>query len=200
MYRALADEPLVKNPLKLFTLEDYADEVKAHRKQQAKQEKWNSSLVGRLFGGGSRNSASSFRSQIPQEPEPLDVTQLISANAIRMALPDSPVFGHIDQPYLEARSRDRLSLSGWAVSRRNGAPIQEIKITVDGKEIGVIHDFFYRPDVAVNYGRPDMAKCGWRTMVFLPQLAHGEYDLVPKGIDKDGAWSDLPSSKVKIVD
>jgi hypothetical protein len=198
MYRALVDEPLLKNPLKLFTLEDYADEVQEHRRQQAKQQKWKSSLMGRLFGG--KDETPSFRTQIPPEPAPPDVTQLISANAIRMALPDSPVFGHIDQPYLEARSRDRLSISGWAVSKRNGAPIQEVKITVDGKEIGVIHDFFYRPDVAVNYGRPDMAKCGWRTMVFLPQLPHGEYDLVPKGVDKDGAWSDLPSSKVRIVD
>jgi hypothetical protein len=198
MYRSLVDEPLVKNPLKLFTLEDYADEVQTHRKQHEKQQRWESSFVGRLFGAG--RDKPSFRSQIQLDPPPPDVTQLISANAIRMALPDSPVFGHIDQPCLKARSRDRVSISGWAVSRRHGAPIQEVKITVDGKEIGVVNDFFYRPDVAVNYGRPDMTKCGWRTMVFLPQLPHGEYELIPKGVDKDGAWSDLPSSKVQIVD
>jgi hypothetical protein len=80
------------------------------------------------------------------------------------------------------------------------APIQELRFRAPNQEIGVVRDFFHRPDIAARCGRADMAKCGWRAMIYLPKLSHGEYDLVPHGIDSVGNSAELPAIRVRIVD
>ena len=137
MYRALVDEPLLTEPLKLHTLEDYADEVRAWRQEQQRQEKLRKLPLGlgRLFGAASNQQR--FRDGIPQPQEP-GPQQLLPISAITQPLPDSPVFGQTDHRFIEARSRDRISISGRAASRKQETPVREVRILVAEKEIGVI--------------------------------------------------------------
>ena len=37
-------------------------------------------------------------------------------------------------------------------------------------------------------------------MAYLPPLRTGEYQLIPRAINSDGEWADLPQSTVKIID
>ena len=196
MYRALADEPRITRPLELFTLEQYVEEVQDFRRQRA----WNEK-VERLPILGKRLrhdiDTTAFRKEMAGIEE---IAPPISVNGNHEPLPDAAVFGRPDQCELEARSRDRISITGWAASRSTGAPIEEVRLDVASQRVGVIRDFFYRPDIATAYGRPDMVKCGWRTMVYLPDLAHGEYDLVPQAIDREGNAAYLTPIRIRIVD
>jgi hypothetical protein len=63
-----------------------------------------------------------------------------------------------------------------------------------------VRDFFDRPDVAQSYGRADFLKSGWRGMVYLPTLSHGEYELTPHAFDARGNYAALPASRISIVD
>jgi hypothetical protein len=178
MYRALTDEPKVTRPLKLYTLEDFADEVQEYRSSGSIDAAW-------------------FRSQIKARPVQ-DLTPLIPLTP-HIPIPDSPVFGYNDHSLFEVRDRDRISISGWAASQKHGV-VKEVRIRIAGEEIGIVRDFFSRPDVAISYGRADLANCGWRTMLFLPHLRHGEHQLIPTAIDADGMCADLPATTVRVVD
>jgi organic radical activating enzyme len=178
MYRALVDEPKLTRPLKLYTLEDFADEVQEYRREGSIDAAW-------------------FRSQIKPAPEQ-DLTPLIPLTP-HVPVPDSPVFGYSDHSFFEVRDRDRISISGWAASQKHGA-VKEVRIRIAGEEIGIVKDFFSRPEIAISYGRADLANCGWRTMLFLPHLRHGEHQLIPTVIDADGTQADLPAITVKVVD
>ena len=68
------------------------------------------------------------------------------------------------------------------------------------QRIGAVRDFYYRPRIAAAYGRADLVKCGWRTMVCLPSLAEGDYKLMPHVIAADGASSLLQPVQVKIIE
>jgi hypothetical protein len=196
MYRGLADEPRITRPLELFTLEEYAEEVQEFRRQRAWNEKVGSlPVLGKVLRHEIDTAA--FRQELANIEETAPV---ISMNEPHESLPEATVFGRSDQCELEARSRDRISITGWAASRSTGAPIEEVRLDLASHRVGVIRDFFHRPDIATTYGRPDMMKCGWRTMVYLPHLAHGEYDLVPQAIDHEGNAANLPPIKIRIVD
>jgi hypothetical protein len=65
---------------------------------------------------------------------------------------------------------------------------------LDGREIRG------RPDVATTYGRADLLSCGWRGMLHLPLLPHGDYNLVPEADDGEGNSGILPASILTISD
>lgn len=183
MYRSLVNHPMVETPLGFFGNKDYVAEVRDARKE---------------YRVASDRSRFSVRSMLKSaEPEQLISIELPNRRA---PVPDQPIFGFNDHSKIVARSRDRISISGWAASRSNGAPVQEIRIKVDGSDVGVLRDFFDRPDVAESYGRADFLKSGWRGMVYLPGLMHGEYELIPHAFDAQGNYAALPASRVSIVD
>ena len=101
---------------------------------------------------------------------------------------------------MEARSRDRLAFSGWAASREHGAPLKEIQITLEAKSMRVVRDFYTRPDIAAHFGRSEFAKSGWRTMVDLPALTNGEYQIKVMAIAPDGGSACLQDIPLRIVD
>jgi len=166
MYRGLVDEPRVTEPLNLFTLEHYAEEVKAFRR--------------------AGKPAPYVREWLRPEPA-ASFSQLLPADAIA----GPALVGHIDQPALEARSRDRISLSGWATSRRRGSPVSEVHLTIDNQQIGVIRHFSERPDNRF---------AGWRAMVYLPQLKHGNQVLTVRGVNTNGDDVPIARATVQIVD
>jgi hypothetical protein len=43
-------------------------------------------------------------------------------------------------------------------------------------------------------------KSGWRTYLRPPDLAHGEYDLVPQAVYRKGNVANLPPMRIRIVD
>lgn len=194
MYRALVDEPLVTRPLSLYHRGEYVEEVKAYRRKTAIQ-KFAAKIP---FGEKLAGRPISLRSELPP---PARKPTLIPVEALKPALPPADVFGAIDcPPTMQARSRDRIYVSGWAASSRYGAPIQEVKLLLGDAELGAVRYFYSRPDIAANFQRQELEQSGWRTMVWLPALKSGQYELRVDGVAPDGTASTLGKVAVEIVD
>ncbi len=95
--------------------------------------------------------------------------------------------GTITLANIAARSQDRIHLGGWIASGKHGAPVSELKLRLDGRELGTVQHFHARPDVAAHYGRKDLLNCGWQLSVKLPELPPGRYELTAQGVDAEGA-------------
>jgi MoaA/NifB/PqqE/SkfB family radical SAM enzyme len=186
MYRGLVDEPMVNSPLSFFGPEQYVREVRQSREEYR-------------LGSSSVKAMPTVREML-QEAAALEPAPLVSINPAPAPLPESTIFGGNDQSRIIARSRDRISVSGWAASRNLSNPVREIKMLIGGREIGVFRDFFNRADVASMYGRSDLLKCGWRGMIYLPALPHGVHELVPEAHDSGGNCAQLPPCAITIVD
>jgi len=177
MYRALADEPLNDTPLGLYPVSEHAADIRKHR----------SSGIPSQF-------------QMPQIQQHMPV---IPASAIKLALPAEPIFGslesYLSEPTIHARSRDRIRLEGWAVSREMETPLKEIQLWLGDRNVGVIREFHQRDDVALRYGRPEFARSGWRTMVYLPALPHGVYEFRGIGVNPSGESAAIWNRPLRIV-
>ena len=206
MYRGLVDEPMVEDPLQFYSKEDYVREVRQARKEYRRSERLQALPfgVGKLLDRGNRRvPLREMLLKAEQDEErhgAAAASQLVTLGPAAAALPQQPIFGRNDHSTLTARSRDRISISGWAATLRHGAPVHEVRVKVAGHEVGAFRNFFDRPDVAATYGRPDLMRCGWRGMVYLPALAQGEYELVPEAYDREGNYSALNPTKVTISD
>jgi len=125
---------------------------------------------------------------------------LAPAAAEPAPLPPEPIFGYIDTRDVEARSRERIRLAGWIASSRHGAPVEELKLRLDGKELGTIRTFAPRPDVAAFFGCENLLQSGWQMLVELPALAPGRYDVVVEGTDSEGVSGALEPLSVTILE
>jgi MoaA/NifB/PqqE/SkfB family radical SAM enzyme len=193
MYRGLIDEPMVNTPLGFFPPDEYVREVRTSRERYRVE-----GAIRRLSSSPARMMPS-VREML-QEAAALEPETLISISSAPAPLPDRPIFGGNDQSRIVARSRDRISVSGWAASRDHGAPVREIRMTIGGRQVGVFRDFFERADIVTTYGRSDLLKCGWRGMIYLPALPHGDHELVPEAYDGSGNFAPLAPCAVTIVD
>lgn len=175
MYRTLTDEPLATRPVTLYPLDEYVAEVEEHRARR----KWKIAamrLRHRLEGLWSA----------PASPE------LVQLTSMRPAANDE-ITGGLDVTSLEARSRDRIQLSGWAASPAHG-PVKEVHLEVDNQPIGVVRHFRDRPE------RPDSPDCGWQAMAYLPALRQGTYRLTARAVATDGAAGELPPLELRIIE
>jgi MoaA/NifB/PqqE/SkfB family radical SAM enzyme len=194
MYRSLVDEPLNTTPLGLYPLDEYVNEIKVHARTQTWKHKLRKvPVLNRLVKPGF------------VMPAEADISlPLLAPDAIKPALPLEPVFGKVESlngsSSMEARSRDRLSFSGWAASREHGAPLKEIQIMLETNSMRIVRDFHPRPDIAAHFGRSEFVKSGWRTMVDLPALASGEYHLKILGVASDGGSASLGDIPLRIID
>lgn len=193
MYRALVEPPLYPHPPKLYTLEDYAREFTTYRsRQNADDPEFRRQAVAmwheRLQAGRPLTSSA------PPHP---------AACSPAAQLPPEPIFGYVDvrdgHPFVQARSRDRVWLSGWVASR-NGAPVREATLRVGGKVVAAIRHFHPRPDVAVHFGRPDLLRCGWQALVYLPALPPGTHQLLVEASDPEGVSGTLAPWPVHILE
>jgi len=110
----------------------------------------------------------------------------MAAEGVAADTPTAPVFGYFDTGEIAARSLERVRLAGWVASGKHGAPVSELKLRLDGRELGTVHNFHARPDVAAHYGRKDLMNSGWQVSVNLPELPPGQYELTAEGIDAEG--------------
>jgi len=115
-------------------------------------------------------------------------------------VPDLPIFGYIDTRELCGRSRDRVRIEGWVASSRNGAPVRELRLHLQGQRLGTIRDFHARPDVAAYFGRNNLLHSGWRAQINLPALRPGRYELVVEATDLEGASGRLEPLPVQITE
>lgn len=196
MYRAIPDESKVKSPLGLYPLDEYVRETREWRRTY----RWKAllrklPLAGRLAPNGSFSLPVSV-------PDSTPVSPLLTVDAIQPALPEQPVFGTVEGGVsaIEARSRDRIALSGWVASRSHGAPIQSLRITLAERELGVVREFHERPDIAARFGRANFSRSGWRTMVYIPSLEPGEYSISVHGVAPSGESAQVWNAPVRIVD
>lgn len=166
MYRGLIDEPRYTKPLSLFTQRTYAEEVREYRRA-GKPKPYIREMLAPKWQ--------------PAFPE------LLPADAIA----GPPVVGHIDQPSISARSRDRISISGWAASRRRDTQLEAVHVNVNGVDIGALRHF---------YERPDTKYAGWRGLLFLPPLKQGEHALIVRGVNTAGDAANIASARLVIND
>lgn len=167
MYRGLVDEPRYTKPLSLFTQKSYAEEVREYRR--------------------AGKPAPYLREMIKSATMRPSFPQLLPADAIA----GPALVGQLDQSSIQARSRDRISISGWAASRRRNSQVEAIHVDVNGQEIGVLKHFFERPDIKYP---------GWRGLLFLPALKHGEHSLTVRGVNSVGDMAHLASASLLIAD
>jgi hypothetical protein len=167
MYRGLVDNPRYGKPVGMFTQQNYAEEVREYRS-----------------AGKPKPYLREWLKEVP--PKPL-FPELLPADAIA----GPAVVGAIDQPEIQARSRDRISISGWAASRRRNAPVEAVQITVDGHELGILRHFSPRPDSQYP---------GWSGLLFLPALKIGDHQLTVRGMNAAGDVANLATSVVRITD
>jgi hypothetical protein len=82
------------------------------------------------------------------------------------AAPSEPPFGFIDKiqgnDVIEALSRDRIFLSGWAGSARVGESIREVGLFVGDDQFASVTKFYPRPEVVTAFSRPDLLNTRWR--------------------------------------
>ena len=183
MYRSLVGHPMIQTPLGFFGSEDYANEVRTFR-------------LNKSAGGSPFPSLAAMLHEAAMQRQP----PLVSIRSHSRPLPECDVFGGTDLGKISARSRDRISVSGWAAGKRKGAPVKEVRLMINGQVLGVFRDFFDRPEVASEFGRADLLRCGWRGMIYLPALPAGEYHLIAEAHDGEGNWASLPPSTVSIAD
>jgi MoaA/NifB/PqqE/SkfB family radical SAM enzyme len=202
MCRSLVDAPFASGRLDFFekdACQSWVDETRAYRARyeiEAQRKAWPFGLDRVLRRG---NEIPSVRA-MAKKAAASSRTPVVSMGPALAPLPEQPIFGHSDQARIIARGGDRISVSGWAASRDQGAPLREVRMILDGREIGVFRDFSERPDVAATYGRADLLRCGWRGMLNLPALSNGDHNLVPEAYDAQGNLSVLPALIVTIAD
>jgi hypothetical protein len=117
--------------------------------------------------------------------------------------PAEPIFGYVDARdgrfFIQAHSRDRVWISGWVASGDHGAPVNEVKLKIQGQELCTVRDFYPRPDVAAHFGRDNLLHSGWQALVYLPSLRPGSYELVVEATGRNGVSGTLAPWPVKIV-
>jgi len=177
--------------MKLYTLEDLAVEVTDYRRR-ADDDAATRSQVVRALRAQLEAQRRQAEAQLP----------VIPAGAIGAALPAQPIFGYVDpigdKFYIQARSRDRIWVSGWVASQRCGAPVREVRLRLEDRLLGSVGDFYSRPDVAAHFARNNLLHSGWRTMVYLPRLKPGEYRLLVEATDQEGCSGALDPWPVRI--
>jgi organic radical activating enzyme len=119
-------------------------------------------------------------------------------------LPQAPPFGFIDKltgsDVIQALSRDRIYLSGWAASARVGEGIREVSLFVGETKVASINRFHPRPEVVTAFQREDLLQTGWRAFFYLPFLDRGEYPIVARAVTSGGTVGELPPFRVKILE
>ena len=193
MYRAIADEPLYDRPLSLYHRGEYIEEVKAFREQRRRRERLSKlPIIGSLV-----KPRPSLYEQLPAAVRKPD---LLPVEELKPALPPTPIFGALDSTApVQAYARDRIYLAGWAASSRFGAPLEQVRLTLNGDELGRIENFYPRPDVSVSYQRKELEQSGWRTMVWVPALGLGQYRIEVEGVAPDGTRGSLGVIPLEIV-
>lgn len=194
MFRALTDEPLHKDPVKLYTLEDYATEFSEYRRQHSLDDpdfRKREVMLWRDRLEAKRRSANAA----------LELVQLPGAATEPQA---EGIFGYVDANedrfFIKAHSRDRVLISGWVASSKHGAPVREVKLKLHGQELAVIRDFYPRPDVASHFGRSNLLHSGWKALVYLPALRPGSYELTVEATDGAGIPGALAPWPVHIAE
>jgi organic radical activating enzyme len=193
MYRALTDEPLLTDPVKLYTLEDYAGEFSAYRQtHKVDDAEFRKPAVQYWWEQVEAKREKTLVSIAPVKPE-----------AAVEQPPAAPIFGYVDARdnrfFIQAHSRDRVWISGWVASGNHGAPVNEVKLKIQGQELCTVRDFYPRPDVAAHFGRDNLLQSGWQALVYLPSLRPGSYELVVEATGQDGVSGTLAPWPVKIV-
>jgi len=117
---------------------------------------------------------------------------------VHPTIPAERLFGYFDTRSIEARGLDRVRVAGWIASGRTGAPVSEVRLKLGNHELGVVRSFHARPDVAAHYGRKDLLRSGWQTLVDLPDLTPDEYELTAEGTDPEGISGAIGPALVRI--
>ena len=92
-----------------------------------------------------------------------------------------------------------LLVSGWAADPQDGAPVQQVQISVDGKVVGTATLGLSRPDVATVTGHTTWQNSGWSFSMSASTLAVGSHSVSAKASDLAGLQTDLPGSKTFTV-
>ena len=136
----------------------------------------------------------SVKSALSLQAEP----EIAVNGAAAAEIPAEPLFGYFDTRLIEARGSERVRVAGWVASGKTGAPVSEIRLKLGEYHLGKVRSFYARPDVAAHYGRKDLLRSGWQTLVDLPDLAPGEYELMAEATDPEGVSGAIGPALVRI--
>ena len=192
MIRAIVDLPEYGKPLSVFHPAEATREIVEYRASRG--------------SGPSAHHQELFRvidEHLDALPVPASHSVYVPAADIA-SVPQPPPFGFIDKQagsdVIEAFSRDRLHLSGWAASARVNEPVRTVKLFVNETLVATIESFYPRPEVADLFQRDDLLESGWQALFYLPVLERGTHLITAMAITAGGTCGNLPSFRVRILD
>jgi Bacterial Ig domain len=88
---------------------------------------------------------------------------------------EAVLHGQIDLPAPGSRIQDKVVVGGWAFA--TGGTVQEVSVSVDGKQTMIAAMHGARPDVAQAFHEPGAGQSGWNTILDTSGLAPGKHDI-----------------------
>lgn len=192
MIRAIVNLPEYGKPLSIFHPQEATREIVEYRTSRRSGILPHDQELFRIID-----------EHLDSRPVPVSDSVFIPVGDIE-GVPQAPPFGFIDKlagsDVIEAFSRDRIHLSGWAASSRIGEPVRSVKLFVNETQVASIESFYPRPEVVDAFHREDLLQSGWQALFYLPTLERGEYPITAMAITAGGNSGNLPSFRVRILD
>ena len=192
MIRAIVDLPEYGKPLSIFHPQEATREIVEYRASRRSGILPHDQELFRIID-----------EHLDSRPVPVPDSVFIPVGDIE-GVPQAPPFGFIDKlagsDVIEAFSRDRIHLSGWAASSRIDEPVRSVKLFVNETQVASIESFYPRPEVVNAFHREDLLQSGWQALFYLPTLERGEYPITAMAITAGGNSGNLPSFRVRILD
>ena len=199
MVYSMPINPFVEKPVRLFGELDFAEDIRAQWRHTGQNPNhFKETMSSAFMPDGKTDCYEAFTSLVKETVPP---TIDIPVDGIYQAMPDVPVLGYIDgfQQAREARASERIMISGWAYNRSPLGPVKQVRMTMDGRSLGVFEDFYPRPELPQLFGRKELLEVGFQGLIFLPGLRPGNYELTAVAIDHNGQEHPLPPQPVNII-
>jgi hypothetical protein len=171
---------------------------------------------GTLLGGSATTSAgvanySALRTAVRSSSDTLTATLPLNGN-VTLTQTSSPfavisaAFGGVDNAFdaithsstTLAQAHD-LQVNGWAVDPRDGAPVSQVQILIDGTVVGNATLGFPRPSTATAYNNPAYLNSGWTFNYAASGLSLGSHAVTAVALDSLGLSTTLGTRQITVA-
>ncbi len=174
---------------------------------------------GTLSGGSATTSAgvatySALRTEVSSSSDTLSATLTLNgalSTPVTLTRTSSPfavlsaAFGGVDNAF-DAITRsttvaqaNNLQVNGWAVDPRDGAPVSQVQILIDGTVVGNATLGIPRPSTAAAYNNPAYLNSGWTFNYAASGLTLGSHTVTVIALDSLGLSTTLGTKQITVA-
>src|SRR5208283_2365645 len=84
---------------------------------------------------------------------------------------------------------------GWAIDMKDGAPVTQVQVLIDGTVVGNATLGLARPDIAAGYGNARFLNAGWTFSYSAQNLSAGSHTVSAVAYDSLGLSTTLGNSR-----